>query len=111
MARPGKAKNGTPRRSSPRTTARRSVNANPQTVAGSSKGAPENAAPKPSETSAPTSRIGAPNDETLIVDETEELLRQGITGVAIIGIRRPPREAAGPNKVAGPTTRWRTPQP
>jgi len=48
-------------------------------------------APKPSGASSSISRFDATTDEVLIVDETEELLRQGITGHAIIGIRRPPR--------------------
>ncbi len=88
MARSDKAKNGTPRRSSPRTTARRSVTANAQTVGRPSKGAPENVASKPSEAAVPISRLDATSDDVLIVDVTEDLLRQGITGYAIIGYRQ-----------------------
>ncbi len=48
-------------------------------------------APK-SGASSSTSRLDAPTDEVLIVDETEQLLRQGITGYAIIGYRQVPRK-------------------
>jgi hypothetical protein len=92
MARSEKAEKGTSRRSSARTTARRSTNGHPQTVASLSRGAPENGAPKPSDASAPTSRLGVTDDESLIDDVTQQELAQGITGYAIIDYRQAPRK-------------------
>ncbi len=92
MARPDKAKNGTPRRSSPRTTARRSSRTRLQAAASSSKGTAGPVAPEPSGASSSTSRPDATTDEVLIVDETQELLDKGITGYAVIGYRQAPRK-------------------
>lgn len=49
-------------------------------------------APKPSGASSSSSRLDATADEVLIVDETQELLDRGVTGVGIIGGVRPPKD-------------------
>jgi hypothetical protein len=46
-------------------------------------------APKPSAASSSTSKLDETSDE-MIVDETQVLLYQGITGHAIIGYRQAP---------------------
>ncbi len=56
-------------------------------MASTSAATPEQKAPAPSSGSSPNTKGG---DASLIDDQTQELLDQGITGMAVIGYRQGP---------------------
>ncbi len=57
-------------------------------MASSSAETPEKKAPAPSSGSSPSTKDA--DDASLIDDETQELLDQGVTGVSVIGYRQAP---------------------
>ncbi len=60
-------------------------------MASSSAETPEQKVPAPSSGSSPSTKD---EDASLIDDETQELLDQGITGMAVIGYRQAPARPA-----------------